>query len=328
MACLVVQSVLATLPAPVDWHARLFVVDDFLSIEEVDTIIKTGDKMISKKAIQKRKDQFQMYFQEEDFLNGEIGDLLQELEARIARVTMVREHDDETPLLFTRRQPGANLGDQIPNQQIRQIHHDKNQRERRVVTVLIYLSDEGFSSGETIFPCLPNDVQTHRGRGRTADPDAPSARFYDHLREQYENGTRVISGSQSKKIQDQFVNKHIGMFREVNEQCLKLKRGEESQIFSVKPKKGRAIIFWNTLPDATPNHHIWHTVCEDLGDLGAGANSTTKTPYRYTIQKFKEVELDADAMFDGGYDFEDRDADHGYVGGELMRDGFKELGRR
>ena len=61
------------------------------------------------------------------------------LQERVARLTMIKGHRDEAPAMFTRQIPGVKAGSFIPEQILRNVHHDKNQRENRVVTVLVYL---------------------------------------------------------------------------------------------------------------------------------------------------------------------------------------------
>ena len=145
---------------------------------------------------------------------------------------------------------------------VRNVHHDKNQRENRVVTVLVYLSSarEG-DGGHTLFPCLP------ARRGDTAGRKIAQkmARDFGRL---FDNGTRVID----TKLQSDF---EMDLFQRCNTQC---RLADKSQVLSVKPVKGTAIVFWSVEADGFPNHNVWHAACQALD----GAD-------RYALQKFKEL---------------------------------------
>lgn len=63
--------------------------------------------------------------------------------------------------------------------------------------------------------------------------------------------------------------------RHSEEECTRALSGVAHGL-AVQPAAGRAIIFWHTLPDGTPDPHMWHAGC--LARSGAG---------RWALQKFK-----------------------------------------
>ena len=76
---------------------------------------------------------------------------LLELEARITNVTGIPSHRDETSLLFTSQTPQPNAPSSVGY-----LHHDKNGRARRSVTMLLYLTTttNDTHGGHTLFPAL------------------------------------------------------------------------------------------------------------------------------------------------------------------------------
>ena len=59
-----------------------------------------------------------------------------------------------------------------------------------------------------------------------------------------------------------------------------------SEVLAVRPRAGSAVLFWNDLPDGSPNRAAWHAGC---APVGGGA--------RVVVQKFKEP-LDGGARHD------------------------------
>ena len=57
-------------------------------------------------------------------------------------------------------------------------------------------------------------------------------------------------------------------------QCL---MAGDSEVLSVQPKKGMALVTWHVQADGRPNHNVWHSACQALDG-----------EHRYAIQKFKE----------------------------------------
>ena len=143
---------------PIDWSGRVFTVENFLSDAEVDHIIEMGfgaltemhggDEWKTKHAYSN------VLFLQKHYDNHRRT--LNSIEERIARLTMIPPHPEEMNLMFTRQIPGVSPGGHLENQALRNVHHDKNMRENRVVTVLMYLSDaKKGDGGHTLLPCLP-----------------------------------------------------------------------------------------------------------------------------------------------------------------------------
>mmetsp|Transcript_30465 Transcript_30465/g.44498 ORF Transcript_30465/g.44498 Transcript_30465/m.44498 type:complete len:240 (-) Transcript_30465:652-1371(-) len=190
---------------------------------------------------------------------------LRAFEDRIARLTMVSHHADEAPAMFTRQIPGAAAGTFVQDQKLRNVHHDKNQRENRVVTVLVYLSTaRDGDGGHTLFPCLPAAASGGRGVKLAKDLQRDFRRLFD-------NGTRVIDQSLDKLSSPD----KLDLFERCNKQC---RLAHKAEVLSVQPVKGTAIVFWNVQPDGQPNQYVWHSACQALGG-----------PHRYALQKFKEL---------------------------------------
>ena len=116
----------------------------FVQDSDVDVLVSAGRNALTRQHGDSTWTSTQAYstvfFDAEDYSSDEYGKVLQRLEDRIARLTMIGQHPDEGSLMFTRQLPGVQVGSIIENQVIRNVHHDKNMRERRAVTVLIYLS--------------------------------------------------------------------------------------------------------------------------------------------------------------------------------------------
>jgi hypothetical protein len=245
-----------------DWEARVFKVKNFLSDDEVDALLELGRGTLDEQFGDewRAKHAYATVF----FTNAQYkrSKVLQAFEERVARLTMVKGHADEAPSMFTRQIPGTPAGKFIPDQVLRNVHHDKNQRENRVVTVLVYLSSaRDGDGGHTLFPCLPARRGDKSGR-KVAEQ---MARDFRRL---FDNGTRVIDTNLKSEFE-------MDLFKRCNAQCHLAHR---SQVLSVKPVKGTAVVFWSVEADGFPNHDVWHSACQAL----AGGE-------RYALQKFKEL---------------------------------------
>ena len=190
----------------VDWDARVFKVPNFLSDSEVDALLALGRGTLD--------DEFGLewrtkhayattFFTKAHYQKSEV---LQAFEERVSRLTMVKGHAHEAPAMFTRQIPGAAAGSFIPDQALRNVHHDKNQRENRVVTVLVYLTTaRDGDGGHTLFPCLPAKGEGKTGRRISRRMAREFARLFD-------NGTRVIDSKLTSDVE-------MDLFRTCNEQC-------------------------------------------------------------------------------------------------------------
>jgi hypothetical protein len=258
----------------VDWDARVFMVPHFLSDTEADTLIELGHDALTEQYAEEWKSRHAystIFFSREQYRRNEI---LRQFEERVARLTMVKGHNDEAPAMFTRQIPGTSAGSYIPNQVLRNVHHDKNMRENRVVTVLVYLStaNDG-DGGHTLFPCLP--ARDAKAKARRVARDF--ARDFSRL---FDNGTRVIDEKSTSAAE-------VDLLRRANAECLK---PQSSKVLSIRPKKGTAIVFWNVEADGHPNHNVWHAACQAL-----------KGGHRYALQKFKELpRVSGEWVLEGG----------------------------
>eukprot|EP01043_Picozoa_sp_COSAG02_P049754 COSAG02_NODE_5030_length_4715_cov_3.115035_5_plen_287_part_00 len=183
------------------------------------------------------------------------GNTLRNIEERIDRLTMIGPHKDEANIMFTRQLPGAMPGTDLDNQALRNVHHDRNQRENRAATVIVYLSTAGEDDGgHTLFPCLPRQVAG-------GDPPSASAQqladgLAATLRGLYENGTRIIKAEGPHPGGSSF-----DTINECNRQCAMV---SHSQVLSIRPKRGMAVVIWHVHPDGSPNHAAVRIISESL----------------------------------------------------------------
>jgi hypothetical protein len=225
------QSSSPPLATAVDWDARIFRIDKFVSNAEADMLVEAGYNALSRQEggddSWKTTHAYSTVFfdPQSDYQNKRHGPLFRKLEDRIARLTMIPQHSQEGPLMFTRQIPGVLVGNIFPNQVIRNVHHDKNMRERRAVSVLVYLSGaEPHEGGQTLFPCLP--VGT-RNRGDTLEGQhvPPKGRFstrstdfYNRFQDIFKSGGRMINGKPTQNPRDDEKKKQL--LEECNHQCL------------------------------------------------------------------------------------------------------------
>ena len=177
----------------------------------------------------------------------ENDDVLNAIEERISRLTMIPSHSDESRLMFTRQLPGFPPGMDLDNQALRNVHHDKNQRENRVVSVIVYLTTaRQHDGGHTLFPCLPRQAAGGAPPSETAQQmaDGLAAQF----QELFENGTRIVKADGQYPSPAAF-----NALNECNRQCA---MADNAQVLSIWPKRGMAVVVWHVHPDGRPNHAV------------------------------------------------------------------------
>lgn len=90
-------------------------------------------------------------------------EVLASIERRIAALTAIPFHDDESPIMLGVTSTGSELTEAElmehnanPDRFVRGLHHDHNQRSRRTATIIMYLTaqENGLVGGGTYFPCL------------------------------------------------------------------------------------------------------------------------------------------------------------------------------
>ena len=178
--------------------------------------------------------------------------------------------------MFTRMIPGRTAGTLFDSQAVRNLHHDKNGRENRVVTVLVYLSSAAENDGgHTLFPCLaaaPCPL-IREDLGGCTDV---AGLFERELTQLFQNGSRVVNPlTERDGLSDAQLEAQTALLEEASYQC---RMAQNSQTLSVRPTKGTAIVFWNVESDGRPNLRTWHAGCQAM----SGATRTA-------IQKFKEA---------------------------------------
>jgi hypothetical protein len=251
----------------IDWNNRIFTIRDFVSSEEITALKAAGHDALTKEAggnetIWKKGHVYSTVVMS----NGDYKRhaILDEFERRVALLTMIPTHKNELPIMITRQQPGLIVGDVVDNQVVRNIHHDKNKRSNRVVTVLVYLNTiPPKNGGRTLFPC----IASKHGR-KSLEGKQKHESFVKYFSEHYHSGRRVLDA-------DHINDQSLPIFEACNAECL---LADKSNVLSIQPEKGTALVFWHSHADGQPNPLIWHTACQTL----AGNEP------REAVQKFKE----------------------------------------
>ena len=250
----------------IDWEARIFRIPNFVSDAEADELIELGhdalDEEYASEDWRRRHTYTQVFYSGKQYQRHRI---LTDLDERIARLTMVRRHAEESPLMFTRMIPGQPAGQLFGDQAVRNLHHDKNGRENRVVTVLVYLTSAADNDGgHTLFPSLPA-VPCPRMRADVGGCTDVAGSFARQLTELFHNGSRVVDplaygdahrGAPSSEAEAALAAR-TALLQEASIQCRMVQR---SQVLSVRPQKGSALVFWHVEADGRPNLRAWHAV--------------------------------------------------------------------
>jgi hypothetical protein len=271
----------------------VFLAPDFVSPSEVSILRNLGKHIrnVQPLTAQNRGNLTEAFFLDEYLpLQSSVPSFTAELESRITNITGIPYHRDETSLLFTSQKPLLN-----PPSSVAYLHHDKNGRERRTVTMLLYLTttkkDE--DGGHTIFPSLPRAL---------ADPMTSVSSLAEKTTEHDSSvGQKLPKGWRTpsneianiaKRLTRGFKKGHYSMtdgsygnprdiwdrtaFKMVQKEC-NLARSGRNHALAVKPKAGDAVFFWSSYPDGRSNPLMFHTAC-----VAVSGGS------REAIQKFKE----------------------------------------
>ena len=211
------------------------------------------------------------------------------IEHRMAQVTGLPFRAVEQPIQFTETvrwdaAPSAESS-YLPSGNI---HHDLNNRPRRAVTLIIYLTGEAAepqdeeeeppAGGETIFPCLrPADG----GRAAGAAADDEHERACARLKRHFERGLRILThpASHAAARMDQpgiSVSSAAldRVARHVSDACHD--PAADERMVRVRPVRGDALLFLSVAANGTELWQSWHAGCE----VRRGA--------KRILQKFKE----------------------------------------
>ena len=113
--------------------------------------------------------------------------------------------------MFTRMIPGQPAGQLFGDQAVRNLHHDKNGRENRVVTVLVYLTSAADNDGgHTLFPSLPA-VPCPRMRADVGGCTDVAGSFARKLAQLFHNGSRVVDPLQRGGVSDHWSERRAHM---------------------------------------------------------------------------------------------------------------------
>ena len=168
---------------PLDGEGEVFLVHDFLSAAEVDHVLRRARGQMAQAAARQPPPLPPQQQQQQPFATTalaawdqrgrEIDAVLARIEQRVGNLTGIPPHAREgMPRVTVSRpwSPTASRG------ALKNLHHDQNgvldgerlrrKRERRAVTLLVYLSPEeggGVDGGQTLFPCVTPHAE--RGQG-------------------------------------------------------------------------------------------------------------------------------------------------------------------
>ena len=205
------------------------------------------------------------------------GVLLARIEERIARLTGLAAHAEEEPMMFSRALSRHISTSQADGRSFTNLHHDKNKQERRVATVIIYLTtqEEDGQGGHTLFPAITPvgwDKEMPHRRGATARA----------LRGAFKTGKRALGCKQSAEDPDQSdpgCGDWDGVATHTALECERALNGTAHGI-ALRPTLGTALYFWSELEDQEPDPIMWHAACypKSFGQ---------KSPGRWILQKFK-----------------------------------------
>lgn len=194
-------------------------------------------------------------------------DITRSIEDRIGMVTGIRPNPSDSDLRIAVNRPWrGSLSDSA--QHLQNLHHDANERPRRVATVLIYLSDafhDALEGGETLLPCV-------RSRHGT------NADVCSRLEAGFHAGERFLSppgGMHSGACFDELAA------RAASDECVASARGVEPTTgVRITPRRGTAVLFMSASPASgalLPS--MWHGGCR------------VRSGEKWTLQQFKEVPL-------------------------------------
>lgn len=227
-------------------------------------------------------------------------------------------HDQESPLQLSVQTPASSPKAFRRILRGGNLHHDFNQRPRRVLSMIMYLSgddeeaaaaaDGALEGGETVFPC----VREHRsdgtgGRGfEWEDEEEPTwwqsalglaaepsmckkltkhfrhGRFYlqdpANLGDDVDPEKYQIPDAETAKAVTALCKAHATSVPHASRAAPA--RGAAAP-WLMRPRRGDAVLFVSVLPeDGTILPHMWHQGCP----VRAGT--------KYTLQKFKEIHPD------------------------------------
>ena len=281
----------------------VYLAPNFVSPSELTTLRSIGQNIrnVQPSTDQNRGNLTQAFFVDEYFGTNagttSAPPFLLELEARITNVTGIPSHRDETSLLFTSQTPQPNAPSSVGY-----LHHDKNGRARRSVTMLLYLTTttNDTHGGHTLFPALsrhlidplasmaPNSENSGDSGHSAAyqlpkgwrQPTSTVRNIAQRLSRGYHQGHLTLtdgSYGNARVMWDRTA------FKLVQNECT-LARTGKNHALAIAPKAGDAVFFWSSYPDGRTNPLMFHTACVAVG--GAA---------REAMQKFKEPKWGNDA---------------------------------
>ena len=182
---------------PLDDGGLVFLFPDFLSSDEVDAILQHGEDGAAA-TLFLMSERYEHVEFDEKFraqLHGKADELVATVERRVAEITGIEPHAQESALMLSvsrpwKRKYEGDCLDCATASTLQNLHHDQNNGPGRVATVLIYLSggddsdDQPMRGGETFFPCLRRAAD---GAATTSDDE-----LCRRMKAGYERGERIL----------------------------------------------------------------------------------------------------------------------------------------
>ena len=253
-----------------DVNGHVWQIDEFLSPSEVEHLRSIGESSptLMKNSVYKSVEFRRPWEQSSD----KVANLI---EYRIGNLTGIAPNANDSPMKLAVSRAWHQPDDGMTNQ-LQNLHHDKHQRPGRVVTVLIYLSDEttdGLLGGDTLFPCV-----------RAAH--SSTSQLCTRLESAFATGDLFLSPPTG--IYDTIACFDTAAAEAASEMCrpqmsddveVTSTAATEASVLRVTPMRGRALVFLQEAPELGGDTltRMWHGGCR----VARGE--------KWTMQHFKEL---------------------------------------
>lgn len=244
-------------------------IPDFLSPREVNHVLRLAQGLST------LEDADERYQSAELPVAHWAGDkVLAAVEARIAQLTGIEVHADESPLMLAVSRPWRRRYEAADNR-LQNLHHDQNTAPQRVATVLVYLTG-GLQGGETLFPCLSS---TEVNGNNAPIHEAQAEELCRRLTSGFEAGHRILWPAGYSDCWDPWAFRSASALCDLAAETAESAATHASRPLRVPPHSGEALLFFSSWdPNSSrPAMQTWHGGCRVL----AGE--------KWTLQKFKET---------------------------------------
>eukprot|EP00908_Phaeocystis_cordata_P004703 Transcript_15101.p1 GENE.Transcript_15101~~Transcript_15101.p1 ORF type:complete len:439 (-),score=127.48 Transcript_15101:40-1302(-) len=300
---------------------RIYAVPNFISATEASALRRFGTECLQRGAAPPN-DPLRVSVGGRGCEAGAAAVLLAEVEDRIAALTGVPTHEDEEPLMLFKLEaasdrwfgnlhqlraravectpPSSRLACLPPHAARASVRSDKNKQERRVATVLVYLTSlRQREGGHTLFPALrrPATAAACAATGRLArqrrggagaveatpgseededeDEDEEIDGYAQAARAAFADGRRALGCADGEPG----CGDAGGLVARAEAECAAARRGAARGL-AVRPQRGTALFFFSVLPSGAADGAMWHTGCYPRSEGKVG---------RWALQKFKSL---------------------------------------